>query len=247
MPEPLPPIAHLDRTLPTIEANLALDEALLIEAEAQGWAVLRTWEAPRLAVVMGATCRFLDEVQVDRCRADGIAIARRTSGGGTVLIGPGALNFSVILPRAASRQLESVEGAQRFVMERTARAVRDRGFPVDLAGSGDWVIGDRKCSGSAQRRLKSHLMVHATILDQFPIPLIGRYLGTPRRQPAYRADRPHGEFVTNLGMDRSALLEAVRSAWLDPHQTIEPPEVPAASIQALIDDRLGDRGWIERF
>ncbi|MFO0887649.1 MAG: lipoate--protein ligase family protein [Isosphaeraceae bacterium] len=244
MPESLPPIAHLDRTLPTVEANLALDEALLIESEANGGAVLRTWELPHLAVVMGATCRFRDEVNVERCRLDGVPIARRTSGGGTVLIGPGALNFAVILPRGASKELESVEGAQRFVMERTARAIRGRGIAVELAGSGDWVVGDRKVSGSAQRRLKSHLMVHATILDAFPLGLIGQYLGTPRRQPAYRAGRPHGDFVANLGMGRSALRQAIRSAWPGPDR---PVEVPEGTIRALIDERLGNQAWIERF
>ena len=45
----------LDLTLPSVAENLALDEALLLECEAgTGQEVLRLWEWPRPAVVLGA-------------------------------------------------------------------------------------------------------------------------------------------------------------------------------------------------
>ncbi len=48
------------------------------------------------------------------------------------------------------------------------------------------MIGDRKCGGSAQRRLKHWFMVHCSILNDFPIERIVRYLAIPLRQPEYR-------------------------------------------------------------
>ena len=45
----------LDLTLPIAAENLALDEALLLAAEESGAGeVLRLWELPSLAVVLGA-------------------------------------------------------------------------------------------------------------------------------------------------------------------------------------------------
>ena len=44
----------LDLTLPTLADNLALDEALLLQAEAGGPEALRFWEWPSYAVVIGA-------------------------------------------------------------------------------------------------------------------------------------------------------------------------------------------------
>ena len=46
---------YLDITLPTVATNLALDEALLEDAEAGVPVpeVLRVWESPELAVVIG--------------------------------------------------------------------------------------------------------------------------------------------------------------------------------------------------
>ena len=48
----------LDATLGALAENLALDEALLLAAEAGGPEVLRLWEWPSPAVVLGAGCRF---------------------------------------------------------------------------------------------------------------------------------------------------------------------------------------------
>src|SRR6185437_14246053 len=56
-------VDFLDLTLPTAEENLALDEALLLEAEAgRRGETLRLWEHPHPAVVLGAGCRLLDDV-----------------------------------------------------------------------------------------------------------------------------------------------------------------------------------------
>ena len=141
--------------------------------------MLRAWEAPELAVVMGASCRLREAVAIDACRADGVPIGRRSSGGGAVLIGPGALNLAVILPIAADPGLLAVDSAQRLILSRLADRLRRLGPPVEVLGSGDLTIGLRKFSGSAQRRLKRYLLVHATVLYDFPLPLVSRYLGSP--------------------------------------------------------------------
>ena len=69
----------LDLTLPTAEENLALDEALLLEAEAgRGAEVLRTWEWPSLAVILGSGCKLAEDVDEVACRAAGVPILRRS-------------------------------------------------------------------------------------------------------------------------------------------------------------------------
>jgi lipoate-protein ligase A len=53
-------MTFLDLTLPA--ENLALDEALLLDAEAGGPEVLRLWHWPHHAVVLGAGGRLADTV-----------------------------------------------------------------------------------------------------------------------------------------------------------------------------------------
>lgn len=237
-----------DVTLPEIAANLALDEALLIEAdEGRGPAIVRFWEPSEYAVVLGATRRLRDEVHLDACRADGVPVLRRSSGGGTVLIGPGTLNVTVILPDTAGPGLSAVDAAQQHVLGRMARAIRQAGAPVDVRAHGDLVLGDRKCGGSAQRRLRRWFLVHCSILYDFPIDRIPRYLAMPARQPEYRRGRPHVDFLGNLPLPRITLVDALRPGEGPCSSGVEAPAGPGALLPALLADRFANPHWIERF
>jgi lipoate-protein ligase A len=245
-PDARPSLRYLDHTYPAIEPNLALDEALLVAAEERGaGAVLRVWESPGLAVVLGASGRTSEDVEVELCRAEGVPIARRSSGGGTVLIGPGALNVTVVLPADFAPGLHAVDTSQTYVLERTARGLRGLVPGVRLQGTGDLTVGDRKFAGSAQRRLKRHFLVHTSLLYDFPAGPIARYTRTPRRQPAYRNGRPHETFLTSLGHSREAVLGAVRSAWLEPDPEAAP--IPDDLVRDLVRDKFADPAWVGRF
>lgn len=242
------PLLHfLDVTLPDAVANVALDEALLVEAEERdGPAIFRVWELDHIAVILGASCRLRENVRVEACRLDRIPIARRSSGGGTVLIGPGALNFSVVLPIDASPELKAVDTAQRYVLARTLNAIQLEEPRASMHGSGDLTLGTRKFSGSAQRRLRHHVLIHATVLYDFPLEAIDRYTLMPPRQPSYRVDRPHVEFVTNLPLARDRLLSALCLAWLPPGCPVDNHMIPDATLRSLTDGKFSDIGWIER-
>lgn len=238
---------YYEGALPGVAANLALDEALLIEADERGAGpALRIWEPDDLAVVLGASGRWRDEVRVEACRADGVAIARRSSGGGTVVIGPGTLNLAVVLPETAAPGLGSVTAAQAYVLGRVARAIRAHGPAVEVLGSGDLVLDRRKFSGSAQRRLRRHFLVHATILYRFPLGLVGRYTRPPVRQPAYRENRSHDDFLVNLDLARGTLVAAIQGAWLPPDHPGVPADIPAPLVGELVRTKFADPGWVER-
>jgi lipoate---protein ligase len=239
-----------DLTLPGVAENLALDEAMLIEAdEGRAPPLVRFWEPRDYAVVLGASRRLRDEVFIDACRADGVPVFRRSSGGGTVLIGPGTLNVTVILPETAAPGLSAVDAAQRHVLDRLAESIRGAGAPVTVLAHGDLVLGDRKCAGSAQRRLRTWFMVHCSILYQFPIDRISRYLTIPQRQPEYRRGRPHHEFLCNLDLSRPALVEALRpgSAACSGPANATSLRGPMEILPSLLTERFANAEWIERF
>jgi lipoate---protein ligase len=246
-PPPIDGMTFLDFSYPAIAENLALDEALLVAAEERGGgAVLRVWESWGLTVVLGASSRLRDDVDIDRCRADGVPIARRSSGGGTVVVGPGTLNVTVVLPVDAARGAHAVDTAQSFVLDRIARSIRRLGPPVELKGLGDLTLGDRKFAGSAQRRLRRHFMVHASILYNMQIESIARYTRLPRRQPGYRAQRSHEAFLTNLDLPRADLLAAIRSAWQPADRSTALGIVPDDLVRQLVIEKFGDPAWVER-
>ncbi len=240
-------VAFLDLSLPTVEENVALDEALLVAAqERDGNPVLRFWEQPSYAVVLGASRRIAVDVWDEHCREDGVPIARRASGGGSVLIGPGALNVALILPITANPALATVDGAQMYILEQIAAAIRARGPAVEVKGSGDLTLEGRKFAGSAQRRLRDWILVHTSILYDLPITRISRYLRIPERQPTYRERRTHEDFLMNLPMHRTILNESIRSAWSHSPLFTATSDVPQDLLETLLVEKFANRSWIER-
>ena len=243
----MPPVSPFDLSFADVADNLACDEALLVLAEERGIPpALRFWELDHPAVILGASCRWRDNVRVEACEADGVPIARRSSGGGTVVIGPGALNVTLVLAIASEPEFRSVDTAQKFVLERIAEALRAEVPEVAMLGSGDLTLGGRKFSGSAQRRLRDHLMIHASILYDFDIDLIDRYTKMPPRRPSYRADRTHADFVVNLPLGRERIIRAIRSAWGNDQDSATDDPVPFDLIADLSRRKFKDFGWIER-
>jgi lipoate-protein ligase A len=232
-------VYFLDLTLPTPEENLALDEALLQTAELNGFECLRVWEVPQTVVVLGKNCRVGEDVCISRCQADGISVLRRCSGGGTVLLGPGCLNYSAVLRYDRAPGLNSVTTSMRYCLGRMQVALTQGDVRVEIFGS-DLVSHGRKFGGSAQRRQLSHFLHHGTILYQFDISLISHYLKEPIRQPQHRARRDHATFLTCLPVNRRLLTDRLRETWkADDSLDATPLELTAN----LVATRYGLQEW----
>lgn len=210
----MPPLRLLDLTLSLPVENLALDEALLEELdELGGHPVLRFWESDRLFVVLGRSSRLTDEVDLATCERDGISILRRISGGGTVLQGPGCLSYAVVLPLNWHADLADIRSTNRFILERMASAVHEWEPGTSFQGISDLAIDGMKISGNAQRRTKSALLFHGTILHGMSADIVSRYLKHPSRQPNYRSDRPHQSFLRTIDAPPQAIKQTMAAAW----------------------------------
>jgi lipoate---protein ligase len=205
----------LDLTLPTAAENLALDEALLDEAEAAAGPTetLRFWESPQPLVVVGRSSRIDVEVRIDACRASGIPILRRASGGAAVVAGPGCLMYAVVLSYRLRPNLHALNHAHRYVLGTLAAALAPLTAGVQCRGTSDLAIGQRKFSGNSARCRRHYFLYHGTLLYDFPLELIERYLLMPPRMPDYRQRRPHGGFVANLPSTAAVIRQALTTAW----------------------------------
>ncbi|MFW6125025.1 MAG: lipoate--protein ligase family protein [Pirellulales bacterium] len=206
---------YLDLTLPTVAENLALDSALLDEAEAAEHALetLRIWESPETAVVVGRSSRPEVEVDLAACRREGVAVLRRDSGGAAVVIGPGCLMYALVLSQHRTPGLRRIDAIHGSVLGQLGRALKPLVPGVTPRGTSDLAVGGRKVSGNSVRIKRQHFLYHGTLLYDFPLERIGRLLRRPPRMPEYRAGRPHEQFVTNLPVAAGALIEALRVGW----------------------------------
>ena len=235
---------YLDLTLPSPAENLALDEALLLQAEAgQGGEVLRVWEWPHPAVVLGSGCRLAEDVDETACLADGVPLLRRSSGGGTVLLGAGCLLYSLVLNYERSPALTEIRASYRYILERVGQALGGAAAGVEQEGISDLAIAGRKFSGNAQQRKRHHLLHHGTLLYAFDLPRVGRYLRLPPRQPEYRAGRGHTEFLRNLTMSAEELQHCLRATW---QADVEGISWQEERVRQLVQEKYASRDWIRR-
>ncbi len=203
--------------------------------------VLRLWTWSGVAVVLGAGGVSADDVKDAECARDNIPVARRSSGGGTVLLGKGCLLFSLVLDMDRNSDLRSIRGSYRSILSRIASALSSIQEGIELAGISDLAVGGRKISGNAQQRKRRFLLHHGTLLHGFEISLAERYLKLPPRQPDYRANRLHRDFLTNLPDAPDQLMKMLRQAW-SAHEICN--DWPVDEVQRLVVEKYARADWV---
>jgi lipoate-protein ligase A len=201
------PLRWLDASLADPAKNLQLDEQLLANEEG----ILRVWECSRECVVMGQSGRAEREARLETCQAEGVPVLRRCSGGGTVVLGPGCLNYALVLPLDWEPRWRDVRYSMHWVMQRMQAALAVPG--LGMAGDCDLALHGRKVSGNAQRRARKAFLHHGTLLYDFDLDRTDRLLRMPLRQPEYRRSRGHAEFLANLPLDALELKQRLAEAW----------------------------------
>ncbi|OGS28166.1 MAG: hypothetical protein A2297_09445 [Elusimicrobia bacterium RIFOXYB2_FULL_48_7] len=203
----------------TPEENIAMDEELLVRAEKHGAGeAIRFWESPVIFAVMGISGKSSNEIREKACLKDNIPVIRRSSAGGTVLQGPGCLNFSLVLSYKRDKALSDVNKSYAYILGRVIECAkkassgpktnRYKGFGPKAPGSAlefrpisDITCGDMKVSGNAQQRKRNFMLHHGTWLYDFDLALVSKYLKEPQKRPEYRGGRKHSEFIVNVPLN----------------------------------------------
>ena len=210
-----------------LEAELAALHSL--GRDSPGRESLLLWEADSSCVVLPRSGSAADHVRAS-ARPE-LTILRRESGGGAVVLGPGCLNYALVLSLDRRPEFLDVERSYAEILDALAAALP---LPGARAVGSDLVCYDRKFGGNSQRRTRRALLHHGTVLYDFDLQQISRVLHEPDRQPAYRRGRTHDRFLTNVPIPLSRLSSAFETlaAALETHCAVasswdERPAVPA--------------------
>jgi len=222
--------------------NLALDEALLDEAEAgRGEEILRFWTSPAYFVVLGLSQAVDAHVLRDACEEDNVPIVRRCSAGGCVLQGPGCLNYSLVL-RTDRAGCETIHSSYRTILGALSQALGTLGLAAAPAGISDLAIAGRKVSGSAQRRRRNFFLHHGTLLHGMDLKRCARYLREPADQPVYREQRDHLSFIANIEASEAHLVHTVSAAF-HAQSNCALDALLYSSVSRLIRDKYSKHEW----
>jgi lipoate-protein ligase A len=235
----------LDLTLDPPVANIALDEALLEFAETSEDhpEVLRLWEPLDPLVVLGRSSPISSEANLDYCRSENIKVIRRCSGGQSIVTGRGCLMYAVLLDYRLRPELRMLEQAHHFVMSNMQKAIESVGLETKMEGTSDLTFKGRKFSGNALRCKRNWIIYHGTMICEFDISLISKCLGNPIRQPQYRQQRSHQEFLVQLPVTTSELAVAIANQW----SAYEPlNDWPNELTDKLIEEKYDRDDWNQK-
>jgi len=235
----------LDLTLPSPEENLALDEALLSHCEGgDDEEILRFWEPPETFVVLGYSRKVIEDVNLNACRHDNIPILRRISGGGTILQTSGCLNYTLILSAWRHPELMNVTQINRHVMNLHAEALNEISPDIEVRGHTDLALEGRKFSGNSQRRGKLATLFHGSVLFRADLEAMEKYLAIPAKQPEYRKNRSHRDFLINLECPKNRIKKELAKAW-KADKFME--GIPEERVQHLVEQKYSKREWNYRY
>lgn len=192
-----------------------LGDFVMLEA---GLAASRGWNCRQTAVVLGVSRDLETEVEREECLRRRVSVLRRSSGGGTVVIGPGTLQWAVVFPHPAGGEPPSLDAAKQAANEGVRRALQsiEVGCALNIDPWGDLCSDDRKVGGLAIRRQRVATLVHGTLLVDADLDAIAALLKHPQKEPDWRRGRSHADFLAGLGrLDVEAFTHALAAALVE--------------------------------
>jgi lipoate-protein ligase A len=119
-------------------------------------------------------------------------------------------------------------------------AIHDLQPAIAVRGHTDLVAGEHKFSGNSQRRRKRALLFHGTFLLNLNLPLVNKLLHMPSKQPDYRHNRGHIDFLTNLNLPAARLKSALGKVW-DAMETLG--DFPEREMRRLVAEKYSTANW----
>ena len=168
----------------------------ILRSPNQGIQIVEVFRPDSFHVVLGAGGRPENEVHAEELEADAIPLFKRKGGGGTVLLGPHTLVITVHAGVSHPFGHKIYFKALNRAIILSLKRIKDLDWKE--RGISDIAVDGRKVIGSSLYRRKDYLLFQASLLVENEVPRMVRYLKHPPRQPDYRQDRDHADFVTCL-------------------------------------------------
>ncbi len=229
--------------------NVALDE-ILNESDRPS---LRFWNWAEPAVVIGRCQSIANEVDRDAMAARGVALVRRSSGGGAMFAQPhGTITWSITLPEEAVAGLtirQSYEVCDAWAIQ----CLRGLGADAHHVPVNDIACAEGKIAGAAQARRKGRVLHHTTLAYDLDMGELATVLRIGRERPAESAVASAAKVVaplrSQLALPRSTVVESLLHSFRECYGgRIEPLTASELAAAAeLARSKYADPVWTESF
>jgi lipoate-protein ligase A len=245
---------NLETPLSTAE-GLAVDDTLPRSVSHNGSPPLLHLYTFVPSVIVGKYQDIEAALKLDRCRARGIEFNRRSTGGGTVIMGPDivALGFGINV------DYPGLQGGVGGVFETMSRVLGRALEKVDVNArfqpKNDLEVGGKKIAGlSAAAETGDSLLFHTSLLVDFDIPLMMDIMNTPLVKLQDKGYNCFSRRMTTVrweaGGDRNVkeVIDAVQASFEEVFdirfREDEPDPWEKGTIDRLIKERYTCQSWI---
>jgi len=205
----------LDTGARSAAENMALDETLL-ELKAAGRIphTLRFLQFSRPTVLVGHHQSVEEEVRLDYCRAQGIEINRRLTGGGALYWGRKELGWEIYISKKDRRIPSRIEDLYRRMGEAATLGLRHLGIRAYFRPRNDIEIQGRKISGTGGTELSGAILFQGTVLVDFDVDEMLRALRIPTEKLQDKEIESVKERVTclNWELGRTPAIRTIKAA-----------------------------------
>lgn len=214
--------------------------------------MLRFWEWAEPALVLGSHQVLANEVDDEAAGALGFTVARRMSGGGTMIVEPGrTITYSLYAPESLVAGLSFVESFARLDAW-AVECLRSLGVPAAYRPINDIVSPEGKIGGAAQARRGGHVLHHTTIAYAMDTAIVPRLIRIGRERVSPRgvrsAEREVSPLDRWLALEREAVVGALAGCFQAGHEArpadLRPEEL--AEARALAAAKYATPEWIDR-
>ena len=156
------------------------------------------------------------EIRVDYCRANGVDIARRITGGGAIYFDEGQLGWELVFHRSTLR-IGSLEDLAREICEAAAAGLRTLGVDARYRPRNDIEVGGRKLSGTGGFFDGDTLFYQGTVLIDLDAARMAAALNVAQAKLAKRALDSAAQRVVTLKelLGAAPPIGAVKHALLE--------------------------------
>jgi lipoate---protein ligase len=213
---------------------------------------LRFWEWGEPALVLGSHQALRNEVDLEAAAELGFTVARRMSGGGTMVVEPGrTITYSLYAPDSVVAGLSFVDSFARLDAW-AVDCLRGLGAPAGYRPVNDIVAPEGKIGGAAQARRRGFVLHHTAIAHAMEPAIVPRLIRIGRERVSPRgvrsAERTVSPLERWLPLDRDEVVSALSACFGAIHPT-RPAHVGSdelAEARALAAAKYATPEWIDR-
>jgi lipoate---protein ligase len=222
--------------------NLASEEYLLKQKEEDLFLLYRNIPT----IVVGKHQNTLAEINLPFVQKQGVLVARRISGGGTVFHDQGNLNFA-FFTSGKEGELVDYRKATLPIME----ALKGMGLEVRLGKRNELLLKGRKISGTASHVFKNRVLHHGTLLYSSEMGHLSEALKGEKERFTDRAVKSVQSHVTNIRdhleepVDVETFQERILNHMLrmPGNSACQFSEADVAEIKGLRDSKFSTWEW----